>query len=124
MTFPRGWHSRNSLTSRPARPAGCVSYPTRRGLGVDTVQITAKADGGTMPGGGPIDLVRDPRQVSGTTFLELFFDLAFVFAFTRLSQELHKDVTWFGVWDTLLTLLALWWVWSTTVWMTERLDPD
>ena len=71
-----------------------------------------------------IGLVRDPRQAGGATFLELFFDLAFVFAFTRLSQELHKDVTWYGVWDTAVTLLALWWVWSTTVWLTERLDPD
>jgi low temperature requirement protein LtrA len=68
--------------------------------------------------------VRDPRQAGGATFLELFFDLAFVFAFTRLSQELHKDVSWYGVWDTMVTLLALWWVWSTTVWMTERLNPD
>ena len=48
----------------------------------------------------------------------------FVFAFTRLSQELYKDVTWFGLWDTIVCLLALWWVWSTTVWLTERLDPD
>ena len=71
-----------------------------------------------------IGLVRDPRQAGGATFLELFFDLAFVFAFTRLSQELHKDVSWFGLWDTVVTLLALWWVWSTTVWLTERLDPD
>lgn len=77
-----------------------------------------------MSGGGQIGLVRDPRQASGATFLELFFDLAFVFAFTRLSQELHKEVSWYGVWDTLVTLLALWWVWSTTVWLTERLDPD
>jgi low temperature requirement protein LtrA len=77
-----------------------------------------------MSGGGGIGLVRDPRQASGATFLELFFDLAFVFAFTRLSQELRQDVSWYGVWDTLVTLLALWWVWSTTVWLTERLDPD
>lgn len=78
-----------------------------------------------MPGvAARIGLVRDPRQAGGATFLELFFDLAFVFAFTRLSQELHKDVSWFGLWDTLVTLLALWWVWSTTVWLTERLDPD
>jgi low temperature requirement protein LtrA len=77
-----------------------------------------------MSGGGQIGLVRDPRQASGATFLELFFDLAFVFAFTRLSQELHKEVSWYGVWDTLVSLLALWWVWSTTVWLTERLDPE
>lgn len=77
-----------------------------------------------MSGGVQVGLVRDPRQASGATFLELFFDLAFVFAFTRLSQELYKDVTWYGVWDTLVSLLALWWVWSTTVWLTERLDPD
>jgi low temperature requirement protein LtrA len=77
-----------------------------------------------MSGGGQIGLVRDPRQAFGATFLELFFDLAFVFAFTRLTQELHEDVSWHGVWDTLVTLLALWWVWSTTVWLTERLDPE
>jgi low temperature requirement protein LtrA len=77
-----------------------------------------------MSGGGQIGLVRDPRQASGATFLELFFDLAFVFAFTRLSQEFYKEVGWYGLWDTMVSLLALWWVWSTTVWLTERLDPD
>jgi low temperature requirement protein LtrA len=77
-----------------------------------------------MSGLGRIGLVRDPRQAVAVTFLELFFDLAYVFAFTRLSQELYKQVTWHGAWETLVSLLALWWIWSTTVWMTERLNPD
>jgi low temperature requirement protein LtrA len=77
-----------------------------------------------MSGDRRVGLVRDPRQAGSVTFLELFFDLAYVFALTRLSQELYEQVTWHGAWETLVTLLALWWIWSTTVWMTERLDPD
>ncbi|MEU4481851.1 low temperature requirement protein A [Micromonospora sp. NPDC023966] len=55
--------------------------------------------------------------------LELFFDLAFVFALTQLSRVLVSNLTWSGAYQTFVLLLALWWIWTVTAWLTNRLDP-
>ena len=56
--------------------------------------------------------------------VELFFDLVFVFAVTQLSHSLvaHLDVT--GAVHVTLLLLAVWWVWIYTSWVTNFLDPE
>jgi low temperature requirement protein LtrA len=58
------------------------------------------------------------------TFLELFFDLAFVFALFQLSHVLLRHLQWSGAFQTLVLLLAVWWVWRSTIWITDRLEPD
>jgi low temperature requirement protein LtrA len=62
----------------------------------------------------------DPRQV---TFLDLFFDLVFVFALFQLSQRLLKHLGWSGAFQTAVLLLAVWLVWSQTVGISDRYDP-
>jgi low temperature requirement protein LtrA len=57
------------------------------------------------------------------TFVELFFDLVFVFAVTQLSHSLIEHFTLAGAVQTLLLLLAVWWVWVYTAWATNWLDP-
>jgi low temperature requirement protein LtrA len=54
---------------------------------------------------------------------ELFFDLVFVFAVTQLSHLLVDELTWAGAARTALLLLAVWWVWIYTTWVTNWLDP-
>ncbi|MEV1333466.1 low temperature requirement protein A [Micromonospora costi] len=64
------------------------------------------------------------------TFLELFFDLAFVVALTRVSERfagLSGDTGWAlvtGFGRTLLLFLALWLIWSHTAWITSRYEPE
>jgi low temperature requirement protein LtrA len=58
------------------------------------------------------------------TFLELFFDLVFVFAVTQLSHYLLRHLTVTGAAQTLLLLLVVWWGWIYTTWMTNWFDPD
>jgi low temperature requirement protein LtrA len=58
------------------------------------------------------------------TPLELFFDLAFVFAFTQVTSLLVDDSTWGGVLRGMLVLAALWWAWSGYAWLTSTLDVD
>ncbi|MDM4723245.1 low temperature requirement protein A [Micromonospora sp. WMMA1363] len=75
-------------------------------------------------------LLRKPGQPQQATFLELFFDLVFVFALTRVSQRLAEDLTaqrqivLTETGQTLLLLLALLMVWFTTAWVTDLFDPD
>ena len=58
------------------------------------------------------------------TSVELFFDLVFVFAITQLSHTLLHHLTAGGALRTLLLLLAVWWVWIFTAWVTNWLDPE
>jgi low temperature requirement protein LtrA len=58
------------------------------------------------------------------TFFELFFDLVYVFAVTQLSHHLLDDISWSGAAETTLMLVALYWAWNYTTWMTNWFDPD
>ena len=58
------------------------------------------------------------------TFLELFFDLVFVFAVTQVSHVLLADLSVSGAMKMLFLLLVVWWAWIYTVWMTNWFDPD
>lgn len=57
-------------------------------------------------------------------FVELFFDLVFVFAITQLSHLLLAHLDPVGAAQTTLLLLAVWWVWVYTSWVTNWVDPD
>jgi low temperature requirement protein LtrA len=57
-------------------------------------------------------------------FIELFFDLVFVLAITQLSHTLMEHFTPAGAVRTLLLLLAVWWVWIYTSWVTNWLNPE
>ncbi len=57
------------------------------------------------------------------TTIELFFDLVFVFAVTQLSHLLLEHLSWHGVFQTALLLLAMWTSWIYTAWVTNWLDP-
>ncbi|WP_255510027.1 low temperature requirement protein A [Micromonospora sp. AP08] len=75
-------------------------------------------------------LLRSPGSSGRATFLELFFDLVFVFALTRVSQRLINSLPATGwtlaaaVGRTVLLFLALWMIWMITVWVTSRYEPE
>lgn len=56
--------------------------------------------------------------------VELFFDLVFVFAVTQLSHTLLKNLTLQGAAQVGLLLVAVWWVWAYTSWVTNWLNPE
>jgi len=58
------------------------------------------------------------------TFVELFFDLVFVFAVTQLSHSLVHHLSLEGLAQTTLLMMAVWWVWIDTSWCTNWLDPE
>src|SRR5215218_5716840 len=58
------------------------------------------------------------------TFFELFFDLVYVFAVTQLSHHLLTAISWAGAAETAFMLVALYWAWNYTTWMTNWFDPD
>jgi low temperature requirement protein LtrA len=79
--------------------------------------------GGLMTAGGPERLLRAPEDPRRASYLELFFDLAFVFALTQLTRSLARNLDLGGGLHTLLLLAALWWVWVIAAWLTDWFDP-
>lgn len=58
------------------------------------------------------------------TFIELFFDLIFVFTIIQLSHTFAHHFTLIGAAETLMLVFAVWWVWIFTTWVMNWLDPD
>ena len=67
---------------------------------------------------------RGHHDHSPVTYIELFFDLVFVFAITQLSHRFIAHLSFQGAAENVLLLLAVWWVWIYTSWTTNWLDPD
>lgn len=58
------------------------------------------------------------------SYLELFFDLVFVFAITQLSHTLQLHPGWHGLAEGVVLFLAVWWAWIFTTWVSNWADPD
>jgi low temperature requirement protein LtrA len=65
-----------------------------------------------------------PNHHNRVTYAELFFDLVFVYAITQISHTLLGRFTPSGVIQVTLLLLAVWWVWVYTAWITNWLNPE
>ena len=73
----------------------------------------------------PSNTLRDRAGADGSrvTYLELFFDLVFVFAITQLSHTLLDHLSVRGVLEVTVLLMATWWIWMYTTWATNWVDP-
>ncbi|MDF2805953.1 MAG: hypothetical protein K0S43_899 [Cellulosimicrobium sp.] len=72
------------------------------------------------------DLLRhgEDGDSSRVGYVELFFDLVFVFAVTQLSHGLIAHPGAETLAHTLVLGVAVWWVWVFTMWTTNWLDPE
>jgi low temperature requirement protein LtrA len=74
--------------------------------------------------------VREDVGWKRASFLELFFDLVFVYALNQVSVRLIHDFStgdqlgWGEAVATVLVFLTFWQLWVSTVGLTSRLDPD
>ena len=71
--------------------------------------------------------VREPtyeEEERKTSYLELFFDLVFVFAFTQVTALILEDTTPQGFARAALVLAMVWWAWSAYAWMTNAIDVE
>lgn len=72
-------------------------------------------------------LVAEPAEEEEerkTSYLELFFDLVFVFAFTQVTALILEDTSPQGFARAALVLAMVWWAWSAYAWMTNAIDID
>src|SRR5882757_2308209 len=67
--------------------------------------------------------IRDDGEEAKVEYAELFYDLVFVFAVTQVSHSLLAHLTLLGALQSAFLLLAVWWVWVYTAWVTNWMDP-
>ncbi len=58
-----------------------------------------------------------------TTF-ELFFDLAFVFAFTRVTGFMAHEHSFTGILQGMIIVTLLWWSWVSFSWLSNQTHVD
>ena len=64
------------------------------------------------------------EQEKRTGYLELFFDLVFVFAFTQVTTLVLEDTSAAGLARAALIFALVWWAWSAYAWLTNAIDVD
>lgn len=63
-------------------------------------------------------------EAQGATFVELFFDLVFVFAVTQVTGVLGHDLTGGGVVRALVVFWLVWWAWTQYTWSLNAVDTE
>ncbi|MBQ1009425.1 low temperature requirement protein A [Micromonospora sp. M51] len=66
-----------------------------------------------------VGLTREDEGPQRATLLELFLDLVFVAALALTSRTLAQRLDWVGVFETVVLLTAIWWVWAASALATE-----
>lgn len=68
-----------------------------------------------------IDSLSSPSD-QRVTFVELFFDLVFVFCVTQIVSLLHDGVTWKSIGEAILVFWMVWWGWTQFTWALNAAD--
>lgn len=63
-------------------------------------------------------------RAQGATYVELFFDLVFVYAITQLTSLVLHDLTWGGVTKAALLFWLVWWAWTQFTWTLNLADTE
>ena len=58
------------------------------------------------------------------SFVELFFDLVFVFGVTQVAASVHGHLDWPTLGKAAIVLLLLWWAWTQYTWTAGNADFD
>lgn len=64
------------------------------------------------------------HEGQSATFVELFFDLVFVYAVTQLTAFVIHDLTWSGVAHAALLFWLVWWSWTQFTWTLNPADTE
>jgi len=70
--------------------------------------------------GGVVEVTED-RSAS---FVELFFDLVFVFGVTQVAASIHGHLDWATLGQAAVVLALLWWAWTQFTWTAGNADFD
>lgn len=72
--------------------------------------------------GAPPSLLTSQHQ--RVTFVELFFDLVFVFSVTQTAHLLYAHPGWLAVGQAVLVFWLIWWAWTQYAWALNAANAD
>lgn len=75
-------------------------------------------------GGVPRLATQPPLAERHATWLELFFDLVFVFTIAELTHLTEGNLTFRGIGELLLLLLAVFWIWIGFAYYADQFDAN
>jgi len=75
----------------------------------------------TRPRLRPLENTSEDRHAS---WLELFFDLVFVFAVSQVVYHLSNDVSWGGFFRFIALFVPMWWAWVGYTFYSDRFESD
>ena len=67
---------------------------------------------------------RVEHQHARVAYVELFFDLVFVFAITQVTAFMADDLGWRGALRGLVLLALMWWAWCSYAWLGNQARAD
>jgi low temperature requirement protein LtrA len=65
---------------------------------------------------------RTSEEPQSATFIELFFDLVFVYALTQVTSLIIEDFTWSGAARGVVVAWLVWWAWTQFTWTLSPAD--
>lgn len=65
---------------------------------------------------------RTSEEPQNATFIELFFDLVFVYALTQVTSLIVEDFTWSGAAKGVVVAWLVWWAWTQFTWTLSPAD--
>jgi low temperature requirement protein LtrA len=71
-----------------------------------------------------MSLATPVEEEKRTGYLELFFDLVFVFAFTQVTTLVLEDTSAAGFARAALVFALVWWAWAAYAWLTDAIDVE
>ena len=72
----------------------------------------------------PSDTQLSASADQSVTFVELFFDLIFVFALSGITRLLAHELTWVGLARSALVFWLIWWAWTQFTWALNRTNTE
>lgn len=73
-----------------------------------------------MPSKPPLTSPED----QSATFVELFFDLVFVYSVTQVVRLLHHDFGWHSAGQAVLVFWLVWWAWTQFTWTLNSANTE
>ncbi|MGI9528675.1 MAG: low temperature requirement protein A [Acidimicrobiia bacterium] len=64
------------------------------------------------------------NEERSASFVELFFDIVFVFGVTQIAASIHGHLDWATLGKAAIVLALLWWAWSQFTWAAGNADFD
>ena len=113
-----------SSTQHPVlRSGGSLAEDSLNSVGDDSGFLACQAN--------PVATVADRSQGEpevtedrSASFVELFFDLVFVFGVTQVAASIHGHLDWATLGQAAIVLALLWWAWTQFTWTAGNADFD